>query len=180
MCTTSCKNCLNGKPSGVHLFKKNKQKHVASCLQPQRSLSSFSNLLTQVQSTLLGTTLYRTPTAFFCMAIFNVFMLQSLTRKMFQHKGCDNMLHSVIHMAGHMLEKGIRPLKTCVSEQKHPTHVTMAPEAQWQRISQLLVTMFPCFLFHVVHVVLWCLCFHSVSDFHCCVILLQYCTSIAC
>lgn len=34
--------------------------------------------------------------------------------------------NSVIHMAGHMLEKGIRPLKTCVSEQKHPTYVTMA------------------------------------------------------
>lgn len=73
--------------------------------------------------------------------------------------------NSVIHMAGHMLEKSISPLKTCVSEQKHPTHVTIAlrPSGSvfhscWSQ--RLLASGF-------VHMVLWCLCFHYVSDFHC-------------
>lgn len=106
--------------------------------------------------------------SFFCMTRFNVLTLQSLTRKMFQHKGCDKMLHKQCHPYGRAhVGKRYKTAKNMCFRTKTSNIRYHGAEAQWQSISQLLVTMFPCFRFHIVHMMLWCLCFHYVSDFHC-------------
>lgn len=138
----------------------------------------FFNLLTQVQSTLLGTTLYRTPTAFFCMARFNVLMLQSLKGKMFQHKGCDNMLQKQCHPYGraHVGKKYKTTKNMCFRTKTWHHHGTWGPVAAYFTAAGHSVSLLP--VSHCAHSAV-VLMFHYVSDFHCCVILLQYCTSIA-